>query len=77
MKIAIVTDDLTSATDGAAGFAERGWSARVVRGTSIADRAIAHFRSWLIERFGSGAAEPAPAVQLAVSNDWGAAENHQ
>lgn len=32
MKIAIVTDDLTSATDGAAGFAERGWSARVVRG---------------------------------------------
>ena len=24
MKIAIVTDDLTSATDGAAGFAERG-----------------------------------------------------
>lgn len=33
MKIAIVTDDLTSATDGAAGFAERGWSAQVVRGT--------------------------------------------
>lgn len=31
----------------------------------------------LRERFGSGAAEPAPAVQLAVSNDWGAAENHQ
>lgn len=35
MKIAIVTDDLTSATDGAAGFAERGWSAQVVRGTSL------------------------------------------
>ncbi|MBW4050039.1 MAG: four-carbon acid sugar kinase family protein [Proteobacteria bacterium] len=35
MKIAIVTDDLTSATDGAAGFAERAWSARVVRGTSL------------------------------------------
>jgi len=34
MKIAIVTDDLTSATDGAVAFAERGWSARVVRGTS-------------------------------------------
>lgn len=35
MKLAIVTDDLTSATDGAAGFAERGWSAQVVRGTSV------------------------------------------
>ncbi|MGH7105228.1 MAG: four-carbon acid sugar kinase family protein [Acetobacteraceae bacterium] len=35
MKIAIVTDDLTSATDGAVGFAERGWSAQVVRGTSL------------------------------------------
>ena len=35
MKIAIVTDDLTSATDGAAGFAERGWAARVARGTSL------------------------------------------
>lgn len=35
MKIAIVTDDLTSATDGAVGFAQRGWSAQVVRGTSL------------------------------------------
>lgn len=35
MKIAIVTDDLTSATDGAAGFAERGWSTKVIRGASI------------------------------------------
>ena len=35
MKIAIVTDDLTSATDGAVGFAERGWSAQVIRGTRI------------------------------------------
>ena len=35
MRIAIVTDDLTSATDGAAGFAERGWSARVARGTPL------------------------------------------
>ena len=34
----------------------------------LADTAIALFRSWLIERFGSGAG-PAPAVQLAVSNE--------
>ncbi|HWZ62839.1 MAG TPA: LysR substrate-binding domain-containing protein [Steroidobacteraceae bacterium] len=35
----------------------------------LADTAIALFRSWLIERFGSGAAHAAPAVQLAVSNE--------
>jgi DNA-binding transcriptional LysR family regulator len=37
----------------------------------LADTAIALFRSWLIERFGSGAAGAAgqPAVQLAVSNE--------
>ena len=37
----------------------------------LADTAIALFRSWLIERFGSrgGSAAPAPAVQLAVSNE--------
>lgn len=40
----------------------------------LGDTAIALFRSWLIERFGrdDGAAEP--AVQLAVSNDWPAAQ---
>jgi DNA-binding transcriptional LysR family regulator len=37
----------------------------------LADTAIALFRSWLIERFGSGAAgtNGQPAVQLAVSNE--------
>jgi DNA-binding transcriptional LysR family regulator len=37
----------------------------------LADTAIALFRSWLIERFGSGAGGAAgqPAVQLAVSNE--------
>jgi DNA-binding transcriptional LysR family regulator len=37
----------------------------------LADTAIALFRSWLIERFGSrgGGAAAAPAVQLAVSNE--------
>jgi DNA-binding transcriptional LysR family regulator len=37
----------------------------------LADTAIALFRSWLIERFGSGAggASGQPAVQLAVSNE--------
>jgi DNA-binding transcriptional LysR family regulator len=37
----------------------------------LADTAIALFRSWLIERFGSGANVPGgqPAVQLAVSNE--------
>jgi DNA-binding transcriptional LysR family regulator len=34
----------------------------------LADTAIALFRSWLIERFGAGAAPAAPPVQLAVSN---------
>jgi DNA-binding transcriptional LysR family regulator len=35
----------------------------------LADTAIALFRSWLIERFGTRAASPAaPALQLAVSN---------
>jgi len=33
----------------------------------LSDTAIALFRSWLIERFGS--ASPAPTVQLAVSNE--------
>ena len=35
----------------------------------LADTAIALFRSWLIGRFGSGAAGAAPPVQLAVSNE--------
>jgi DNA-binding transcriptional LysR family regulator len=40
----------------------------------LGDTAIALFRSWLIERFGSDAAAAEPAVQLAVSNDWQKAE---
>jgi DNA-binding transcriptional LysR family regulator len=35
----------------------------------LADTAIALFRSWLIERFGSGGAAAVPPVQLAVSNE--------
>jgi DNA-binding transcriptional LysR family regulator len=35
----------------------------------LADTAIALFRSWLIERFGTRAASVTPAVQLAVSNE--------
>ena len=35
----------------------------------LADTAIALFRSWLIGRFGSGAAGAAAPVQLAVSNE--------
>jgi DNA-binding transcriptional LysR family regulator len=35
----------------------------------LSDTAIALFRSWLIERFGSRSAPPGPAVQLAVSNE--------
>jgi DNA-binding transcriptional LysR family regulator len=35
----------------------------------LADTAIALFRSWLIERFGSRAAAASPPVQLAVSNE--------
>ncbi|MDB6091958.1 MAG: Transcriptional regulator, partial [Gammaproteobacteria bacterium] len=35
----------------------------------LSDTAIALFRSWLIERFGSRAGVPGPAVQLAVSNE--------
>ncbi len=35
----------------------------------LGDTAIALFRSWLIERFGSRAASPSPPVQLAVSNE--------
>jgi DNA-binding transcriptional LysR family regulator len=35
----------------------------------LADTAIALFRSWLIERFGTRAASLTPAVQLAVSNE--------
>lgn len=42
----------------------------------LGDTAIALFRSWLIERFGSDAAAGEPAVQLAVSNDWEKAEQH-
>ncbi len=40
----------------------------------LGDTAIALFRSWLIERFGSDAGAGEPAVQLAVSNDWQKAE---
>jgi DNA-binding transcriptional LysR family regulator len=40
----------------------------------LSDTAIALFRSWLIERFGAGGTATAPAVQLAVSNDWEKAE---
>jgi DNA-binding transcriptional LysR family regulator len=36
---------------------------------ALSDTAVALFRSWLIERFGSGAAAAAPAVHLAVSNE--------
>jgi DNA-binding transcriptional LysR family regulator len=42
----------------------------------LGDTAIALFRSWLIERFGSDAGVGEPAVQLAVSNDWQNAERH-
>jgi DNA-binding transcriptional LysR family regulator len=42
----------------------------------LADTAIALFRSWLIERFGASGTAVAPAVQLAVSNDWEKAEQH-
>jgi DNA-binding transcriptional LysR family regulator len=42
----------------------------------LGDTAIALFRSWLIERFGSDAGAGEPAVQLAVSNDWQKAERH-
>jgi DNA-binding transcriptional LysR family regulator len=35
----------------------------------LADTAIALFRSWLIERFGTRAAASSPPVQLAVSNE--------
>jgi DNA-binding transcriptional LysR family regulator len=35
----------------------------------LGDTAIALFRSWLIERFGSREASPSPPVQLAVSNE--------
>jgi DNA-binding transcriptional LysR family regulator len=35
----------------------------------LADTAIALFRSWLIERFGTRSARAQPAVQLAVSNE--------
>jgi DNA-binding transcriptional LysR family regulator len=34
----------------------------------LGDTAIALFRSWLIERFGTGVPAAAPSVQLAVSN---------
>jgi DNA-binding transcriptional LysR family regulator len=35
----------------------------------LSDTAIALFRSWLIERFGTGAAAASPPLQLAVSNE--------
>jgi len=35
----------------------------------LGDTAIALFRSWLIERFGSRAASAGPGVHLAVSNE--------
>ena len=36
---------------------------------ALGDTAIALFRSWLIERFGTRAASTSPPVQLAVSNE--------
>src|SRR5262245_48043435 len=38
MRVAIVTDDLTSATDGTVAFAEGGWSVHVARGQFHAER---------------------------------------
>ena len=35
----------------------------------LGDSAVALFRSWLIERFGSRTTEAHPPVQLAVSNE--------
>jgi len=35
----------------------------------LGDSAVALFRSWLIERFGSRTTEAQPPVQLAVSNE--------
>jgi len=36
---------------------------------ALSDTAIALFRSWLIERFGTAAASGSPAIHLAVSNE--------
>jgi DNA-binding transcriptional LysR family regulator len=36
---------------------------------ALSDTAIALFRSWLIERFGTGAGTTSPAIHLAVSNE--------
>ena len=36
---------------------------------ALSDTAIALFRSWLIERFGTGAGHASPAIHLAVSNE--------
>jgi DNA-binding transcriptional LysR family regulator len=36
---------------------------------ALSDTAVALFRSWLIERFGSAGTAAAPVVQLAVSNE--------
>jgi DNA-binding transcriptional LysR family regulator len=36
---------------------------------ALSDTAIALFRSWLIERFGTGSGKPCPAIHLAVANE--------
>jgi DNA-binding transcriptional LysR family regulator len=36
---------------------------------ALSDTAIALFRSWLIERFGTGDGKASPAIHLAVSNE--------
>jgi len=36
---------------------------------ALSDTAVALFRSWLIERFGTGLANSTPAIHLAVSNE--------
>jgi DNA-binding transcriptional LysR family regulator len=36
---------------------------------ALSDTAIALFRSWLIERFGTGSGTASPAIHLAVSNE--------
>ena len=43
--------------------------ARITPPEELGDSAIALFRSWLIERFGTRATAARPAVQLAVSNE--------
>jgi DNA-binding transcriptional LysR family regulator len=36
---------------------------------ALSDTAIALFRSWLIERFGTGSGKTCPAIHLAVANE--------